>query len=104
MFGQHGNGSIHQIDRCGTLLRLRVNDRTFEHIMTYISNVYTHFPKTILDFLDGNSIVKVLRISWVNRDSERIAEILTLGNFLFRNASLYLVGSSLNILDRKSVV
>ena len=51
-FGQHRDGTIDQIDRCGTTLGLMVDQAIWFDIVRHVGNVYTYFPMTILQETD----------------------------------------------------
>ena len=92
--GQHGDSAIYQIDTGSTLFSLTVDDTAFGDIMAHIGNMHAYLPVLVL-LTDRERIVKVLGIFGVDGASEHIAEVLTTGNFFFRNLSTNLLGSVL---------
>ena len=98
VFRQHRNGSVHQINRCGTLLSLFVDDGTFLHIVAHIGDVYTHFPKSLFQRLDGDGVVKVFGVAWVDGDCEGVAQVFSLCDFFGCDACVHAVGCSFHFL------
>ena len=42
--------------------------------MRYVGNVYTHFPKIVLQFADGQGIVKV--VEWPDKAKNPIGQVI----------------------------
>ena len=61
-FGQHRDGAVYEINGCGAFLGFFVDDAAFRYVVRHVGNVYAHFPKIVLQFADGQGIVKVLSV------------------------------------------
>ena len=96
-FWQHRNGTIDQIDAGGTLRSLLIDNRAFLHIVRYVGNMYTNFPKFSL-FANTERIIEIFGILGVNGTGKDIAEVLATLDFLLRNTWIYLLSSIFNSL------
>ncbi len=97
-FGKHRHGAIDEINRRGTMVGFLVNDASFFHIVAHVSNVYAHFPESVIYLANGERVVKVLCILGVDGESEHVAEVLTLSDSFGGNIGHNLIGSLLHIL------
>ena len=77
--GQHGDGAVDKVYRCGAVLCLLVDDAVLAHVMGDIGNVYAHLPEVLSEGTDGESIVEVLGIVGVDGAGEHIAHIESAG-------------------------
>ena len=84
-FGKHRDGTVYQVNRCGTLFSFLIDDAALGDVVGDISNVHTYFPQAILYFTDRESIVEVLGIFRVDGESSYIPEVLALGNLFDGN-------------------
>ena len=88
-FGQHRDGAVYEVNGCGAFLGFFVDDAAFRYVVRHVGNVYAHFPKIVLQFADGQGIVKVLSVFGVYGKGGYIAEILTFGIFFCGNFGRY---------------
>ena len=84
-FGQHRNGAVYEINGCRPFLRFFIDDAAFRYIMCHVGNVHAHFPQVVLQFADGQGIVKVFGVFGVYGKGGYIAEIFTFGILLRGN-------------------
>ena len=91
--GQHGDGAVHQIDRGGTLVSLLVDDGAWGDIVAHVGDVHTDFPVSVLKFLDGQGVVKVLGVGGVDGERRHVAHVASAGNLLGGDAVVEGFGS-----------
>ena len=48
LLGQHGDGAVHQIDRCSALIGLLVDDGAGSDIVAHVGDMDTDFPVAVL--------------------------------------------------------
>ena len=95
---QHGNSAVHQIDRRGAFVCLLVDDGARCHIMTHVSDVDTNLPIAVLEFLDGEGVIKVFGIGRVDGKRRHISHVAAFGNFLGRNTGIQSLGGFGDVL------
>ena len=96
-FGEHRYGAVHQVNTRSTTQGFLVNHAIFQHIVTHVGNVYTHFPRVVCETANGECIVKIFRIAWVDGESRNFTKIFTFSDFFFRNAWMEFVGSTFHV-------
>ena len=78
VLGQHGDGSVDEIDGGGSLLCFLVDDGAFGDVVRDVGDVDAYFVEVVL-LSDRQGIVVVLGIVWVDGAGPHIAEVLALG-------------------------
>ena len=66
--------------------------------MRHVGNVYSHFPKPIVEFPDRQGVVEVFCVVRVDGTGEHVSVVLPLGNVLLGNLSRNLLRRILHIL------
>jgi len=82
MFGQHGNGTVHEIHACGAFLGFLVDDASLCDIVGNVGDMHAHFIQAVVQFFERESIVKVLGIGRVDGAGPCLAEVFALGHVL----------------------
>ena len=91
-FGKHRDGTVHEVDGCGTLLGFLVYDAALFHVMGHVGDMYAHFPNSLFQFADGEGVIEVLGILGVDGEGGYTPEVLASGYFLGGDFGGYLVG------------
>ena len=68
-FGQHGYRSVHQINRCATVICLAIQQCAGLHVVRHIGDVHTYLVLIFACAAEGERVVKILGIKRV--DGER---------------------------------
>ena len=89
---KHRHSPVDQIYRSTTGLRLLIDHIARLHIMGDVSDMDSYFVISIFKLLERESVVKVLRISRVNRECQYITEVLSALKILSSNIFRYAVG------------
>ena len=82
LFWQHWDDAVNKIHRVRTQQGFLIHGRAWPHIMTDVSDVYTHFDVSIFKRTKRKCVVKIFGIKGVNRKSQDIAKITALSHFL----------------------
>ena len=96
--GQHGHRAVYQIDRCGALIGLLVDDRARGDIVAHVGDMDTDFPVAVLQLLDGQGVVKVLGVGRVDGERGHVTHVAALGDFLRSDAVIQGLGGLGDIL------
>ena len=83
--GEHRDGAIHQINTRGTLIGFVINDTTRLHVVAHVSDMYSDFVASFSEGTEGERVIEVLRITWVNGAGQYATEVLTLCQFGLSN-------------------
>ena len=84
VFGQHGDGPVHQVDRGAAGKRFLVDHGARRHIVRDIGNVDAHLDVAVLEPAVRKRIVKILGVGRVDGERGHTAEIATPGQ-VFRH-------------------
>ena len=87
-FRQHRNGAVHKINRCRTAESFPVYQAFRFNVVGHVGDMNANFPI---------AIIEILSVFRVDRESRDATEILTLGNFLFRDCIRYLFCGLFNV-------
>ena len=97
VFGQHGNGTIDEIDRGGTLLCLLVDDTALGDVVRNVGYVDADLEQlAFLAYREG--VIEILCIVGVDGTCPNVAEVLAGGQVLRRHLARYLLRSLLDLL------
>ncbi len=96
-FGQHWHGTIDQIDRCGAIVCLLIDDVALFHIVRNVGNVNAHFPQTIVEATNGERIVKIFCIGRVDGECADLAHIDAASNLFRSDTSIDFFGSGFRL-------
>ena len=105
--GQHRDGTVDEVDRRSTLLRLLVDDGSLGDIVAHVGDMHADLIKPVVELLDRECVVEVLGILRVDGAGPRVAEILTLRHILVGDLTRDLLSSVLHplrVLVRQSVL
>ena len=96
-FRQHRNGTVHKINRCRTAESFPVYQAFRFNVVGHVGDMNANFPIAIIQLTGRKGIIEILSVFRVDRESRDATEILTLGNFLFRDCIRYLFCRLLNV-------
>ena len=95
--GQHGDGTVYEIDAGGPFLRLLVDDGALLHIVRHIGYVHAHLPEAVVELAYGEGIVEVLGIVRVDGEGAHAAEVLASLQVGRGDFGAYLIGGLLHM-------
>ena len=88
--GEHGDGTVHQIDAGAPFAGFAVHCGAGLHVVRYIGYVHAHLVVAVVQPAEGQGVVEVLCVGRVNGEGEGLPEILAALEVLFA----YLFGDS----------
>ena len=72
---KHRHGPVDKVDRSSPCARLLINDGAGLHIVGDIGDVDADLVISVVQFLERQSIIKVLRVGGVDGESQRLGEV-----------------------------
>src|SRR5690606_28988102 len=85
---QHGDGPVDEIHRRSSIECFLFKTTAGLNIVCNIRNVYTHFNVAVLELAKRQRVIKVLRVFGVNSERGYIAEVTSLLDLIWCNASV----------------
>ena len=92
---EHRYRAVHEVDTGGTLVGLIINDTTRLDIVADVGDMHPDFIAPFRKRAEGEGVVEVLRITWVDGAGQHPTEVLTLCELLFGNLGRECFGSLL---------
>ena len=96
MLRKHRDNAVHKVYGSGSLLSLAVYYGVGLHIVGDIRDMDTDFIMTIWEHAERERIVEVLRIDWVDCESQHVAHVKTLRDDFFSDSGIDFVGCFLD--------
>ncbi len=86
MFGQHRHHAVYEVDTCGAVLRLAVDDGVGVYVVCDVGDVYAHFIVAVVELAQRQGVVEVFCVARVDGESGHIAHVAALGHNFVGNA------------------